>query len=84
MNDEFETIDENYINELKKDRIDQTVFKTMYLGNFIKPECSVQDNQGKHCPDKVSHYIEHNGKEIKLCERCYVAYKNGAFGKRRA
>jgi len=58
--------------------IDHNTFKREYMCIPVI-ECSVQDNNGKHCPDKPEHYFEHNGKEVGLCNRCYLNYKAGEF-----
>jgi len=46
------------------------------LGNIPESECAIVDNKGHHCQDKVVYYINHNDKEIGLCERCYQNYLN--------
>jgi hypothetical protein len=56
------------------------VFQQKFFGNWIESKCSVQDNNGNHCPDKPTHFIcMEYGKEVCLCERCYVNYLNGLY-----
>lgn len=45
----------------------------------VTSSCAVQDNKGNHCPDKPVNFLEHNGKTIGLCERCFNNYQNGAY-----
>lgn len=65
--------------DLRKEFFKQE-FKQEYLGNFVKPTCSVysinQITKGKsYCPDEVEHYIEEDGKTIGFCRRCFLNYK---------
>ena len=71
-----------YNDYIDKTKFDYIKFQQEYLGNFFKPECSVKDNSGRHCPEEPIHFLEYNGREIGLCDRCYSNYLNGAFDSR--
>ena len=53
-------------------------FKQYYMGEFVST-CSVSDGNGEHCPNKPEYFLEHNGREISLCEICYKNYQRGYF-----
>ena len=80
MDDDIDTIYDlkQYYADFKKD---YTNFQQEFLGNFIHPQCAVQDNNGNHCPEKPSHNIEieYGRRRVYLCERCYQNYLNGEF-----
>ena len=57
----------------------ETEYQQLWLGNWSKPQCSVRDRQGNHCPDEPVHFFDYNDKRVGLCERCYIAFQNGAF-----
>ncbi len=57
-------------------------YRQEYLGEFVKPTCSVSDGHNNYCPSKPEHFFEYHGKEVGLCKDCYLHYLNGHFDKR--
>ena len=57
-------------------------FRQEYLGEFVKPTCSVSDGKGNYCPSEPKFRFEHNGKEVGLCKDCYLHYLRGHFNSR--
>lgn len=45
----------------------------------IEFQCDVHDNTGQHCPELPIHKVNHDGKKVKLCDKCYNQWKIGAF-----
>lgn len=43
-------------------------------------ECSVYDEKGKHCPNKVKNAVSFNDKDYFLCEDCLESLKRGLYG----
>lgn len=43
--------------------------------------CAVTDQHGKHCPDRPTHKVEHDGKIVFLCDRCHLNWLSGTYGK---
>lgn len=53
-------------------------FRQMFLGEWVH-HCDIIDNKGNHCPEKPEHFFEYRGKEVGLCKKCFILYKEGAF-----
>lgn len=51
------------------------------LQNKSKYEkCSVKDCKGNNCPEEPKHFFKRKGEAVQLCERCFLAYRQGAYG----
>jgi hypothetical protein len=73
--DEFSVFSKDQFDYLAEYRSNYKEFQQMYLGNFVRPQCAVKSSEGEHCPEEIEHYVEINGKEVGLCERCYRNYQ---------
>lgn len=65
------------------DCIDKSGFRQESQGVFVKPTCSVIDLTGNCCPGKPEHFFVHCGKDVGLCDMCYINYKEGIFDSHR-
>jgi uncharacterized membrane protein len=58
--------------------VNKLEFEQLWLGHW-SAQCDVMDYEKKHCPEEPKHYFEYHGREVGLCERCYLNYLHGAF-----
>ena len=43
-------------------------------------KCSVKDYKGNNCPENANHNFIRNNELVSLCDKCFVNYRNGAYG----
>lgn len=43
-------------------------------------KCSVKDYKGNNCSENANHTFIRNNELVSLCDKCFVNYRNGAYG----
>ena len=46
----------------------------------VNMKCSVKDYKGNNCPENANHNFIRNNELVSLCDKCFVNYRNGAYG----